>query len=181
MEPYEERTRNRIIMVRGEIDDDMANRVTAELLLLADADPAAEITLHIASPGGMVTAGMAIHDTMALIEPPVATYAVGTVGGTAQVLLTAGTPGRRYALPHVRIHLVRITAGERTAPVDPAEQDLILTRWHWEMTMLTAEATGQPVEQVNLDAERHRVFTAHEAVAYGLVDHVVDGGGRVTW
>lgn len=172
----EELRRIRIIVLSGDIDDDEANRVTAKLLLFAADDPAEEITLYLDSPGGSVTAGMAIHDTMKMIEPPVATWAVGTVAGMAQVLLTAGTPGRRYALPHARIHLLRITADEHKAPFDPAVKDLMLARWLWEMTVLTAEATGQPVTQVNADAERQRVFTAHEAVAYGLIDQVVKRG-----
>jgi ATP-dependent Clp protease protease subunit len=162
--------RGRTIVLSGDIDDDQANRVTASLLLLAADDPAAEIAIHIDSPGGSLSAGMAIHDTMNLIEPPVATWAVGMVAGMAQVLLTAGAPGRRYALPHARIHLLRATADGDGAPANPAVRRMTLTRWFWEMTVLTAEATGQLPAQVHADAARHRVFTAPEAAAYGLVD-----------
>lgn len=163
----------RRIVLNGDIDDDQANRVMASLLLLAADDPTAEIALHIDSPGGSVSAGMAIHDTMDLIEPPVATWAVGVVAGMAQVLLTAGTPGRRYALPHARIHLLRVTADGDNARANPAMRSTMLTRVLWEMTVLTAEATGQLPAQVHADAARHREFTADEAVAYGLVDKVV--------
>ena len=163
-------------MVRGDIDDGQANRIMARLMLFAADDPRTEIALHIDSPGGSVAAGMAIHDTMAMVEPPVATWAVGTVAGMAQVLLTAGTRGRRYALPHARIHLTGITAGHGRTPPDLAVTGPVLAEWYREMMTLTANATGQSVEQVTADAERRRVFTAHAAVAYGLVDHVVTGG-----
>jgi ATP-dependent Clp protease protease subunit len=157
--------RSRIVQVYGDIDDDVANRTTASLLILASEDPAAPINLCIDSPGGSVPAGMAIHDTMKLVEAPVATWVMGMAAGMAQVLLTAGAPGARFALPQTRIVLTRISSGRGAAET--------LARWRREIMELTATATGQPVERVVADTDQARQFSAHEAVEYGLVDRVV--------
>jgi len=165
----------RIVYVGGEIDDDAAHHVTTQLLLLAADDPGRDIALYLNSPGGSITAGMAIHDTMQLVPPDVTTWAVGLTASTAQFLLTAGAPGKRYALPHARIVLHQpsaasggTTAGLR-APVFGAMKR--------EIAELTARHSGQPVETVTADADRERWFDAEEARAYGLVDHVAGRTG----
>jgi len=161
----------RVIVLDGEIKDEVANRITGQLLTLAAEDPAADISLYIDSTGGSVTAGMAIYDTMHLIEPDVATVAIGSVYGMAQMLLSAGMPGKRYALPHARIMLKPISApGHKTE-----EEMRVVARWANEMTRLIAEQTGQPVERVRADANLARQFSAREACDYGIVDHVVAG------
>jgi ATP-dependent Clp protease, protease subunit len=176
--PPDELFENRIILLNGEIDDDVANQITAELLLLTEKDPTAGITLYLNSSGGSMSAGMAIHDTMKLVAARVATWAVGMTAGAAQVLLSAGAPGERYALPQARIGLTRITS--ESAGLMTSERALVLARWRREIANLTAEATGQPLARVTADIERERQFSAYEAVEYGLVDQVVSGGDGAT-
>ena len=161
--------RSRILVLSTEIDDDVANRTAAQLLQLANADPVADINLYINSPGGLVTASMAIRDTMKFVKPDVATWAVGLASGTAHMLLTAGTPGKRYALPHARILLKR-----PWAPTDGAATgNSTFAGWIRDIAKITADDTGQSVEQVSLDADRARWFSAQEALDYGFVDKIV--------
>jgi ATP-dependent Clp protease protease subunit len=162
--------RERVIMLRSEVDDAEANRITAQLLLLEQADPTADIHLYINSPGGLVTAGMAIFDTMRLIRPDVVTWAAGLAAGIAQVLLSEGAPGKRYALPHAKI-MVR----QPTGPPHPDRIQLdLLDRTNREMTAIIAAQTGQPVERIAADAAAGTWFSATEALDYGLVDGIRD-------
>jgi ATP-dependent Clp protease protease subunit len=170
---YERLLRERIVFLGSEVDDDIANRITAQLLLLAAEDPEKEITFYINSPGGSVTAGMAIYDTMQLIEPDVATWAMGMAASMGQFLLSSGTPGKRYALPHARIMMHQPSGGVGGTASDIAIRAEILGKWKLEMARLTAEQTGQTVERITADADRDRWFTADEAREYGFVDHVV--------
>jgi ATP-dependent Clp protease protease subunit len=170
---YERLLRERIVFLGSEVDDDIANRITAQLLLLAAEDPEKEITFYINSPGGSVTAGMAIYDTMQLIEPDVATWAMGMAASMGQFLLSSGTPGKRYALPHARIMMHQPSGGVAGTASDIAIRAEILGKWKLEMASLTAEQTGQTVERITADADRDRWFTADEARDYGFVDHVV--------
>ena len=170
---YERLLRERIVFLGSEVDDDIANRITAQLLLLAAEDPEKEITFYINSPGGSVTAGMAIYDTMELIEPDVATWAMGMAASMGQFLLSSGTPGKRYALPHARIMMHQPSGGVGGTASDIAIRAEILGKWKLEMAELTAEQTGQTVERITTDADRDRWFTAEEAREYGFVDHVV--------
>ena len=165
----------RIVFLGGEVDDASANRVTGQLLLLAAEDPAADITFYINSPGGSVTAGMAIYDTMRLIEPDVATWALGFAASMGQFLLTAGTPGKRHALAHARILMHQPSAGVGGTASDIAIRAGVFGEMKREIATLTATHTGQPVETITADADRDRWFTAEQARAYGLVDHVVGG------
>ena len=167
----------RIVTLTGEVDDDVAHRVTSELLLLAADDPDRDITFSINSPGGSVTAGMAIYDTMQLIPTDVATWAVGFAASMGQFLLTAGTPGKRHALPHARIMLHQPSAGLGGTATDVAIRAGVFAAMKREIAELTARHTGQPVETVTADADRDRWFTAAEAQAYGLVDHVAEPAG----
>ena len=163
----------RIVFLGSAVDDDVANRITAQLLLLAAEDSKRDITLYINSPGGSVTAGMAIYDTMQLIEPDVSTWAVGFAASMGQFLLSSGTPGKRYALPHAKIVMHQPSAGIGGTASDIAIQAAQYRLTKQEIAGLTAEQTGQSVEQIEKDADRDRWFTADEAKAYGFVDHVV--------
>ncbi|MET8759723.1 MULTISPECIES: ATP-dependent Clp protease proteolytic subunit [Lentzea] len=170
---YERLLRERIIVLGSQVEEGIANQITAQLLLLAAEDPEKDITLYINSPGGSVTAGMAIYDTMQLIEPDVATYAMGLAASMGQFLLSAGAPGKRHALPHARILMHQPSAGVGGTAADIAIQADMLTRTKREMAELIAEHTGQPVERIIQDSDRDRWFTAQEALEYGFVDKVV--------
>jgi ATP-dependent Clp protease protease subunit len=162
----------RIVFLGREVDDEIANRISAQLLLLAAQDPDRDITLYINSPGGSVTAGMAIYDTMQLVTPDVATWAVGFAASMGQFLLSAGTPGKRYALPHARILMHQPSAGMGGNATDIAIRAGVFGQMKREIAELTAHHTGQPVETITADADRDRWFTASEARDYGLVDQV---------
>ncbi len=170
---YERLLRERIVFLGSEVDDDIANRITAQLLLLAAEDPEKDITFYINSPGGSVSAGMAIYDTMELIEPDVATWAMGMAASMGQFLLSSGAQGKRYALPHARIMMHQPSGGVGGTASDIAIRAEVLGKWKLEMAELTADQTGQTVDQITADADRDRWFTAEEAKAYGFVDHVV--------
>jgi ATP-dependent Clp protease, protease subunit len=170
---YERLLRERIIVLGSKVEDDIANRICAQLLLLSAEDPTQDIRLYINSPGGVVTAGMAIYDTMQLIEPDVATYAMGLAASMGQFLLSAGTRGKRYALPHAHILMHQPLGGIVGTAADIAIQAEQLVRLKRVMAELTAEQTGQSVERIIADSDRDRSFTAEEAREYGLVDHVL--------
>jgi ATP-dependent Clp protease, protease subunit len=170
---YERLLRERIVFLGSEVDDEIANRITAQLLLLTAEDPEKDIIFYINSPGGSVTAGMAIYDTMMLIEPDVQTWAMGMAASMGQFLLSSGAPGKRYALPHARVMMHQPSGGVGGTASDIAIRAEVLGRWKLEMAELTAEQTGQTVERVTTDADRDRWFTAEEAREYGFIDHVV--------
>ncbi|WP_462187630.1 ATP-dependent Clp protease proteolytic subunit, partial [Frankia sp. CcWB2] len=164
---------NRIVFLGSVVEDAVANAISAKLLLLAAEDPAADIYLYINSPGGSVSAGMAIYDTMQYVGNDVATVALGLAGSMGQFLLCAGTAGKRYALPHARIMMHQPHGGIGGTAADisiQAEQMLYTKRTLQERI---AFHTGQTVEQIETDSDRDRWFTAEEAKEYGLVDHVV--------
>jgi len=165
--------RERIIILGSEVRDSNANEITAQLLLLAAEDQEKDITLYINSPGGSVTAGMAIYDTMMLVEPDVATTAMGLAASMGQFLLTAGAPGKRSALPHARILMHQPSAGVGGTAADIAIQADMLNKSKREMAELIAQHTGQPVERIIIDSDRDRWFTAQEALEYGFIDKVV--------
>jgi len=171
---YERLLRERIVFLGSEVDDEIANRITAQLLLLAAEDAEKDIVFYINSPGGSVSAGMAIYDTMMLIEPDVQTWAMGMAASMGQFLLSAGQPGKRYALPHARIMMHQPSGGVAGTASDIAIRAEVLNKWKREMAELTAEQTGQTVEQVTQDADRDRWFTAQEAHEYGFIDQVVN-------
>ena len=165
--------RERIILLGSEVKDSNANEIVSQLLLLAAEDPQKDITFYINSPGGSVTAGMAIYDTMMLIEPDVATTAMGLAASMGQFLLTAGAPGKRAALPHARILMHQPSAGVGGTAADIAIQADMLTSSKNEMAELIAQHTGQPVERIVADSDRDRWFTATQALEYGFIDRVV--------
>jgi ATP-dependent Clp protease, protease subunit len=170
----------RIIVLGSEVDDAIANRLCVELLLLSAEDPARDISLYINSPGGSVSAGLAIYDTMRLIPNDVSTLAMGLAASMGQFLLTAGTPGKRYVLPHAEVLLHQGSAGIGGTAVDVEIQAARLERMKDLMMRLTAEHSGQPFDVVERDARRDKWFTAAEAVAYGLADTVLAYAGAVT-
>jgi ATP-dependent Clp protease, protease subunit len=173
---FERLLRERIVFLGSEVDDDIANRITAQLLLLEAEDPKRDIVFYINSPGGSVTAGMAIYDTMQLIEPDVQTWAMGLAASMGQFLLSSGTPGKRYSLPHARIMMHQPSAGVGGTASDIAIRAEVFGRWKREMAEITAQQTGQTVEKITADADRDRWFTADEARDYGFVDHVATRG-----
>lgn len=170
----------RIIVLGQEVDDPIANRVCAQLLLLSAEDPHRDISLYINSPGGSVTAGMAIYDTMQLIPNDVSTLAMGLAASMGQFLLTAGTPGKRFALPHAEVLLHQGSAGFGGSASDIEIQAARLARMNERMLHLTATLTGQPVERIRQDSLRDKWFTATEACDYGLADAVLTDVHSVT-
>ncbi|MDX6742475.1 ATP-dependent Clp protease proteolytic subunit [Actinocorallia sp. A-T 12471] len=164
----------RIVVLGAEVEDRIANRICAQLLLLSAEDPRRDISLYINSPGGSVSAGLAIYDTMRLIPNDVSTLALGLAGSMGQFLLSSGTPGKRYCLPHAQILMHQGSAGFGGTAADVEIYAGQLERIGTLLTRLTAEQTGRPFETVELDSRRDRWFDAEEARAYGLVDHVVE-------
>ncbi len=170
---YERLLAERIIFLGTQVDDDIANKLCAQILLLAAEDPTKDINLYINSPGGSVTAGMAIYDTMVLAPCDVATYAMGLAASMGEFLLAAGTKGKRFALPHARIMMHQPSAGIGGSAADIAIQAEQFALTKKEMNRLNAEFTGQPLERIEADADRDRWFTSQEALEYGFVDHII--------
>ena len=169
---YNRLLKERIIFLGSDVRDDNANAICAQLLLLSAEDPESDIWLYINSPGGSVTAGMAIFDTMQWVPNDVATVAMGMAASMGQFLLSAGTPGKRYATPHARVMMHQPSGGIGGTASDikiQAEQMLHIKK---QMAELIAEHTGQSVEQIERDSDRDRWFTAQEALEYGFVDHI---------
>ena len=170
---YNRLLRERIIFLGTPVMDDMANAICAQLLLLAAEDSERDIHLYINSPGGSISAGMAIYDTMQFVNNDVATYAMGLAASMGQFLLCAGTQGKRYALPHARIMMHQPSGGIGGTAADiaiQAEQMLYVKK---QMAERIAFHTGQSAEQIEKDSDRDRWFSAAEARDYGFVDHVV--------
>ncbi|MEU7632261.1 ATP-dependent Clp protease proteolytic subunit [Nocardia sp. NPDC049190] len=170
---YERLLRERIIFLGTQVDDDIANKLCAQILLLSAEDPTKDISLYINSPGGSVTAGMAIYDTMQFAECDIATYGMGLAASMGQFLLTAGTKGKRYALPHARIMMHQPSAGIGGSAADIAIMAEQFAHTKRELNELQALHTGRSVEQVTADADRDRWFTAKDALDYGFIDHVI--------
>jgi ATP-dependent Clp protease protease subunit len=171
--------RHRIIFLGQQVDDELANRICAELVLLAAEDPKRDINIYINSPGGSVSAGLAIYDMMQYVPNDVATYAMGMAASMGQFLLCAGAPGKRYAMPHAQVMLHQPHGGIGGTASDiriQAEQILYVKRILAERT---AMHTGQTIEQVEKDSDRDRWFTADQAKEYGFIDHVVRNAEEV--
>jgi len=165
--------RNRIVFLGQQVDDDIANRICAEMLILSAEDPKSDITFYINSPGGSVYAGLAIYDIMQYVPNDVATYAMGMAASMGQFLLTAGAAGKRYALPHATVLMHQPSGGIGGTASDiriQAEQMLYVKKTLFERT---AFHTGQTIEQIEKDADRDRWYTAEDAKTYGFVDHVI--------
>jgi ATP-dependent Clp protease, protease subunit len=169
---YNRLLKERIIFLGSEVRDDNANAICAQMLLLAAEDPTKDIWLYINSPGGSVTAGMAIFDTMQWVPNDVATVAMGMAASMGQFLLSAGTPGKRYATPHARVMMHQPSGGIGGTASDIKIQDEQMLHIKKQMAELIAEHTGQPLAQIERDSDRDRWFTAEEAKEYGFVDQV---------
>ena len=170
---YQRLLSERIIFLGSEVRDENANAICAQMLLLAAEDPKRDIRLYINSPGGSVDAGFAIYDTMNFVECDVATVAMGLAASMGQFLLAAGTPGKRYALPHARIMMHQILGGIGGTASDIKIQAEQLLHIKKQMAELIAQHTGQTVDQIEQDSDRDRWFTAAEAKDYGFVDQVI--------
>lgn len=164
---------SRIIFLGSEVTDDVANRIAAQLLLLAADDPHTDIDFYINSPGGSVTAGMAVYDTMQLITPDVSTWGMGFVASMGQFLLSSGARGKRFCLPNTRVLMHQPSAGIGGVAADVSIQAAAFVETKARMARITAEQTGQTYERIVADADRDRWFTAEEAQEYGFVDQVV--------
>jgi ATP-dependent Clp protease protease subunit len=176
---YERLLQQRIIVLGQQVDSEISNRIAAQMLLLSAEDAEADISLYINSPGGSVPDGMAIFDTMQFIPCDVATYGMGMAASMGQFLLSAGTPGKRYALPHCQILMHQPSAGVGGTESDITIQAELFRRHKREMAELIAEHTGQTVERIMTDFDRDRWFSAQEALEYGFVDHVVSRAGQL--
>jgi ATP-dependent Clp protease protease subunit len=177
---YQRLQQDRINWLGSDVRDDNANAICAKLLLLAADDPDKDIYLYINSPGGSITAGMAIYDTMQYIKPDVVTVAMGMAASMGQFLLSSGAKGKRYATPHTRVLMHQPLGGlGGTASEIKIQADLILSMKR-EMAELTAEQTGKSVEQIIADGDRDHWYTAPEALEYGFIDRIVTGAHDVT-
>jgi ATP-dependent Clp protease, protease subunit len=180
---YNRLLKERIIWLGSEVRDENANAICAQMMLLAAEDPNKDIWLYINSPGGSITAGMAIYDTMQFIQPDVATVAMGMAASMGQFLLSSGAKGKRYATPHTRVLMHQPSGGFGGTATDVRINAELIMHMKKVLSQLTAEQTGQPLEKILKDNDRDNWFTAEEALKYGFIDHVVDnaaaarGGG----
>ncbi|NUW41835.1 ClpP family protease [Nonomuraea rhodomycinica] len=167
--------KERILVLGQEVDDDICNRLCGEMLLLAAEDPTRDITLYINSPGGSVTAGMALYDMMQFVPCDVATVAMGFAASMGQLLLCAGAKGKRYALPNARVVMHQPLGGIGGTAADIQIQAENLLHTKRRLAEMIAHHTGQPLERIQADSDRDRWFTAQEALEYGFVDHIAGG------
>lgn len=174
MDIYSRLLKDRIIFIGSPIDDTVANLVIAQMFFLQMEDPKKDIQLYINSPGGVVTGGMAIYDTMNFLQCDIVTYCIGMAASMSTVLLAAGTKGKRFALPNSRvmIHQPSGGAGGQTADIAIAAREII--RWRKTLNEVIAKHTGKSMEQVEKDSDRDYYLSAQEAKAYGVVDHVIE-------
>ena len=170
---YSRLLKDRIIFVTGEIEDHMANLIVAQLLFLESEDPDKDIHLYINSPGGSVSAGLAIYDTMQSIRPDDSTICVGMAASMASILLAAGAKGKRFALPHSRVMIHQPLGGAQGQATDIEIHAREILRVREEMNQILAAHTGKDPETIKLDTERDHYLTADEALSYGLIDQVV--------
>jgi ATP-dependent Clp protease protease subunit len=170
---YSRLLKDRIIMLSNDINDDNANLLVAQFLFLESEDPDKDIFFYINSPGGSVTAGMAVYDTMQYIRPKVSTICVGQAASMAAILLAAGTSGMRYALPHSRIMIHQPLGGVQGQATDVSIQAREMLRIKDELNNILSHHTGQPIEKIAKDTDRDFFMTAQDAVTYGITDHVI--------
>jgi ATP-dependent Clp protease protease subunit len=166
--------KDRIIFLQGTIDDDSANLVVAQMLFLQFDDPKADIHLYINSPGGSVTAGLAIYDTMHYVTCDVATYCIGLAASMGALILAGGTKGKRNALPHAEVMIHQVLGGARGSATDMLIRTKNLLKYKKLLNDILAKHTGQPLERVERDTDRDNFMSAKDAQEYGLVDHVLE-------
>ncbi len=170
---YSRLLKDRIIMLSGEVDDAVASSIVAQMLFLEAEDPEKDIYFYINSPGGVVTAGMAIYDTMNYIRPAVSTICIGQAASMGAFLLSSGAKGKRYALAHARIMIHQPLGGARGQATDIAIQAKEILRMKDELNRILASNTGQAVEKVELDTDRDNFMSAQESKEYGMIDEVL--------
>ena len=175
---YSRLLKDRIVFVGTPINDDIANLIVASLLFLEKEDPDKDIDMYINSPGGVVSAGLAIYDTMQMIRPDVATICIGQAASMGAVLLAGGAAGKRYALPHARIMIHQVHAGFQGTAIDIEIQAREVLRYKDILNNILHKHTGQPIERVEQDTARDYFMSAQEAKEYGIIDHVLDRSGR---
>ena len=175
---YSRLLKERIIFLGTGIDDNVANLVIAQLLFLQSEDATKDINIYVNSPGGSVTAGLAIYDTMQFIKPDVATYCIGQAASMGAVLLTAGTKGKRFALPNARIMIHQPWGGTQGTASDISIQAQEILRMKDELNKILAKHTGQPLEKIQKDTDRDFFMSSLESKNYGLVDHVIEHFGE---
>jgi ATP-dependent Clp protease protease subunit len=171
---YSRLLKDRIIFLGSEIDDNVANSVVAQLLFLAAEDPDKDINLYINSPGGSITAGFAIYDTMQFIKPDVSTICIGMAASMGAFLLAAGAKGKRYALPNSEVMIHQPLGGARGQATDIEIQAKRILKMKEDINRILAERTGQPIEKIERDTDRDNFMTAKEAMEYGLIDRVME-------
>ncbi len=176
---FQQLLRQRIVFLGRPVDDELANSISAQLLYLEGQDRNRDIWLYINSPGGSITSGMAIYDTMKFVTPDVGTICMGLGASMAQFLLCAGAPGKRYALPHARILMHQPHGGVRGQASDIAIQAEQMTYIKKVLAERISEHTGQPVSQIEADFDRDRWFTAEQAKEYGIIDEVIADRGEI--
>jgi ATP-dependent Clp protease protease subunit len=172
---YSRLLKDRIVFVGGQITDEVANVVTAQLLFLESEDPEKEINMYINSPGGSVTAGLAMYDTMQFVKPPVSTLCVGQAASMGAVLLAAGAKGRRYSLPHARIMIHQLSGGFEGQAADIDIQAKEALRLRELLNQILSQHTGQPIKKIEKDTDRDNFLSATQALEYGLIDEVISG------
>ena len=171
---YSRLLKDRIVLLGGPIDDTVANGVIAQLLFLEAEDPDKDIHLYINSPGGVVTAGMAIFDTMQYIKPDVSTICVGSAASMGAVLLTAGAKGKRYALPHARVMIHQPLGGVQGQASEIEIHAREILRMREELNAILAERSGQDIDVVARDTDRDNFMSAQDALDYGLIDQILE-------
>ncbi len=178
MDIYSRLLKDRIIFLGSQVNDDVANSIVAQLLFLQSDDAKADIHLYINSPGGSVSAGLAIYDTMQFISCPVATYCVGQAASMGAVLLAAGAQGKRKALPNARIMIHQPLAGAEGTAEDILIHAKEFTKVKERLNRILIKHTGHPLAKIELDTDRDRFMSAEEALEYGLIDHVIEHAGQ---
>jgi len=178
MDIYSRLLKDRIIFLGSQVTDDVANAVVAQLLFLQSEDPKADIHLYINSPGGSIAAGLAIYDTMQFVNCPVVTYCIGQAASMGAVLLAAGAPGKRKALPNSRIMIHQPLAGAEGTAEDILIHAKEFIKVKERLNRILIKHTGHPLEKIEQDTDRDRFMSPEEALEYGLIDHVIEHAGQ---
>ncbi len=179
-DPYSRLLQDRIIFIYTALDEFVSNLVIAQLLFLQMDNPEKDINVYVNSPGGYVTAGLAIYDTLRFVKCDVATYCIGQAASMSAVLLAAGTKGKRYALPHSRVLLHQPLGGVHGQATDVGIQAEEILRLRKDLNAILAEHTGHSIEEIEKDTDREKFFSAEEAKAYGIVDEVITSKKEIT-
>ncbi len=175
MDIYSRLLKDRIVFIGTPINDEIANAIIAQLLFLQMEDPKKDINVYINSPGGSVTAGMAIYDTMNFLSCEISTWCIGMAASMGTILLAGGTKGKRYALPNSRVMIHQPSGGAGGQASDISIQAKEIIRWRETLNLVLAEKTGQTVERIQKDSDRDYWMTSQEALDYGVIDHVYTG------